>query len=329
MSNKKTLKINSDSLISYKSKNKKINSENNLRKSKIGVQEYIKASQSKSTRRAYASDLRHFLAHGGSLPCKPKRLAKYLAESADSGLAVATLERRVTAIHRAHIDQHHASPARAEIVRQVLQGIRRTVGTKQRQAKPLLKDDVEAALKAIKINCSPVRAARDSALILIGFASAMRRSELVGMCVEHLYFSAEGVTIELPVSKTDQERRGRMVFIPQANGCHCPVKALADWLEIAGIRTGHVFRSVNRYNGIAKFGLTAQSVALIVKAAVAQLGEETLNVSGHSLRAGYCTSAVEGGMQLWQIREQTGHKSNVTLLKYIRRAGQKSAPSLL
>ena len=293
------------------------------------LQEYMNASKASATKHAYASDLRHFLAHGGTVPCTPKRLAKYLAESANDGLAVATLERRITAIHKAHVDQKQASPARSELVKQVMQGIRRTLGTKQRQVKPLTRDELLAALETIERVHMPVRAARDTALLLIGFASAMRRSELVGMCVEHLTFSPAGLEIELPVSKTDQEQHGRTVFIPQAKGSHCPVSALMRWLKTAGIRTGHIFRSVNRYDGVAKQGLTPQSVALIVKAAMAQTGVDAQNMSGHSLRAGYCTSAAEQGQPSWQIREQTGHRSDLTLAKYIRRVSRKTSPSLL
>ena len=314
-------------------KKMKILSQKNHKKNKLlnknSVQEYMNASQASATKHAYASDLRHFLAHGGAMPCTPKRLAKYLAESANDGLAVATLERRITAIHKAHTDQKHASPAHSEIVRQVMQGIRRTLGVKQRQVKPLMTDDLLAALEVVKKNHMPVRAARDTALLLIGFASAMRRSELVGVCMEHLTFSATGVEIELPVSKTDQERHGRTVFIPRARGSHCPVTALMYWLKTAYIKTGHVFRSVNRYDGIAKQGLTPQSVALIVKAVIAHTGADAQNISGHSLRAGYCTSAAEQGQQSWQIRMQTGHKSDVTLARYIRRDSQKAIPSIL
>lgn len=296
---------------------------------KYTVQKYMDASQSSATKRAYASDLRHFLAHGGAIPCAPKRLANYLAESANDGLAVATLERRITMIHRAHVDQKLASPVRSDMVRQVMQGIRRTLGKKQRQVKPLTKDDLLVALAAIEKSHMPARAARDNALLLIGFASAMRRSELVGICVEHLTFSPSGLEIELPVSKTDQERHGRTVFIPRARGRHCPVTALMRWLKTADIRAGNVFRSINRYDGVAKQGLTPQSVALIVKAAMAQTGADTQNISGHSLRAGYCTSAAEQGQPSWQIREQTGHRSDMTLAKYIRRTSRKTIPSLL
>lgn len=301
----------------------------NKRRNDSTFKEYMDASQASATKRAYASDLRHFLAHGGSVPCTPKRLAKYLAESANNGLAVATLERRITAIHKAHVDLSLESPTYSEIVRQVMQGIRRTLGTKQRQVKPLTKDDLLAALETIETIYMPVRAARDRAMLLVGFASAMRRSELVGVCVEHLAFSSAGLEIELPVSKTDQERHGRTIFIPRSSGNYCPVQALMRWLKTAGIGAGYVFRSVNRYDSVAEQGLTPQSVALIVKAAMAQTGVDAQNFSGHSLRAGYCTCAAEQGQQSWQIREQTGHRSDMTLAKYIRRTSRKATPSLL
>lgn len=324
-----TIQIASKSL-TQKTKN---NSKNTHKSSQVfngnSVQEYMDASQACATKRAYASDLRHFLAHGGTIPCTPKRLTKYLAESANDGLAVATLERRIIAIHKAHVDQKLASPAHSEIVRQVMQGIRRTLGTKQRQVKPLTNNALLTAIEAIERTYMPVRAARDAALLLVGFASAMRRSELVGVCMEHLMFSPAGVEIELPVSKTDQERHGRTVFIPLANSRHCPVTALIRWLKTAGVSTGHVFRSVNRYDGVSKQGLTPQSVALIVKAAMTQTGANTQNFSGHSLRSGYCTSAAEQGLQSWQIRMQTGHKLDATLARYIRRNLREAIPSLL
>lgn len=293
------------------------------------VKEYIDASQSSSTKRAYASDVRHFLAHGGSIPCTPKRLAKYLAEFANAGLAVATLARRVTAIHKAHQEQKQPSPARSEIVKQVMQGIRRTRGTKQRQVRPLMKEDLLAALTAMEGHEISIKASRDRALLLVGFASAMRRSELVKIRIEDIRHSASGLEIDLPVSKTDQERHGRTVFIPRATGAHCPVAALDHWLKIVGINEGYVFRAVSRHGYIADQGLSAQSVALIVKAAGSQAGVEAKHISGHSLRAGYCTSAAEHGLQSWQIREQTGHKSDATLLRYIRRTTRRAMPSLL
>lgn len=292
------------------------------------AEQFIAASQSVATKRAYASDLKHFFANGGSVPVSPAVLAEYLARCAEK-LSVATLERRVIAIHKAHLEKNLESPARSETVKRVMQGIRRTLGTKQRQVQPLVKDDLLAALVMIDRQKMPVKAARDRALLLVGFASAMRRSELVAVRVEHLTYLANGVEIFLPSSKTDQQAQGRTVFIPYANGESCPVRALMHWLEVSEINDGFVFRAVSRHDRIARDGLSAQSVALVVKASVERVGSDSKKFSGHSLRAGYCTSAAEKGLQPWQIREQTGHRSDVTLARYIRPISRRKIPSLL
>ncbi len=293
-----------------------------------GILKFIAASQSAATKRAYASDLKHFFASGGNIPTSPAILAQYLAQCAEK-LSVATLERRVTAIHKAHLEKNLESPARSETVKLLMQGIRRTLGTKQRQVQPMVKDDLLLALAMIERQKMPVKAARDRALLLVGFASAMRRSELVAVRVEHLTYLANGVEIFLPSSKTDQEAQGRAVFIPKANGEHCPVLALASWLKVSEIKDGFVFRAVSRYDRVARQGLSAQSVALVVKASVERAGGDPKEVSGHSLRAGYCTSAAEKGLLPWKIREQTGHKSDVTLARYIRPVERRKLPSLL
>lgn len=170
------------------------------------AEQFIAASQSAATKRAYASDLKHFFANGGAIPASPAVLAEYLARCAEE-LSVATLERRLTAIHKAHLEKKLESPAQSETVKRVMQGIRRTLSTKQRQVHPLVKDDLLAALVMIERQKMPVKVARDRALLLVGFASAMRRSELVAVQVEHLTHLPNGVEIFLPSSKTDQGKR--------------------------------------------------------------------------------------------------------------------------
>jgi integrase len=74
--------------------------------------------------------------------------------------------------------------------------------------------------------------------------------------------------------------------------------------------------------------MAAQSVALVVKAAVRRVGGDATQFSGHSLRSGYCTQAAIAGLQPYQIREQTGHKSDATLARYIRPVAQRKIPEL-
>lgn len=288
---------------------------------------YIAAAQSQSTKTAYANDIRHFLANGGSIPANANQVCYYLAVFAQI-LSVATLERRLIAIHQAHVEISSPSPTLDSAVKRTMQGIRRTVGTKQRQVKPMVKDDILEMLVMVDQQ-KPVKAARDRALLLVGFAGAFRRSELIGIQMQDISHLPDGMEIFLKQSKTDQEKQGRTVFIPRAHGSRCPVRALEQWLELTEISEGFVFRAVTRHDRISALGLSAQSVALVVKASVARVGGDESKVSGHSLRAGYCTQAAMAGLQTWQIREQTGHKSDVTLAKYIRPVARRKIPSLL
>lgn len=291
---------------------------------------YSAAAQSEATTRSYDADIRHFKLHGGTIPSTPTMVAEYLACMAGT-LAVSTLQHRLIAIHREHTDRGLPSPVMDNLVKRTMQGIRRTLGTKQRRVTALVKDDViEIMVHADQL--MPMRAARDKALILIGFAGAFRRSELVGLQYEDMTQYDSGVELLLRRSKTDQEGAGRTVFIPYARGSRCPVKVLKNWLTLAGIDSGPLFRPINRHDQVVgSKALTPQSVALIVKAAVRMMAgdDAAQKVAGHSLRAGYCTEAATVGLQPYQIREQTGHRSDVTLARYIRPVAKRKIPSLL
>ena len=163
------------------------------------AEHYIDAARSPATKRAYAADLAHFLANGGKLPATPQELCAYLAKLAAT-LAVATIERRLIGIHRAHQDRNLTSPALDVNVRQTMQGIRRTLGTAQRRVRAIVKDDLLEMLALIDLQ-KPVRAARDRALLLVGFAGAFRRAELVAVQYEDITVVDEGIEILLRRSK--------------------------------------------------------------------------------------------------------------------------------
>jgi integrase len=294
------------------------------------VAAYSAAAQSEDSTRSYDAGVRHFKLHGGAVPATPTMVAEYLACMAGT-LAVATLQHRLIAIHRAHTDRGLLSPVMDNLVKRTMQGIRRTFGTKQRRVTALVKDDLLEMIVHVDQQM-PMRAARDKALILIGFAGAFRRSELVGLQCEDMTQYDSGLELLLRRSKTDQEGAGRTVFIPYAHGSRCPVKVLKNWLALAGIDSGPLFRRINRHDQVVgSTALTPQSVALIVKAAVRMMAgdDAAANVAGHSLRAGYCTEAATVGLQPYQIREQTGHRSDVTLARYIRPVAKRKIPSLL
>ncbi len=279
------------------------------------VIEYLKASLSKNSQRAYCSDLNHFLAWGGSIPAAPETIARYLAEYGGK-LANATLSRRLVSISKAHTCQGYPSPTKAELVKATLKGIRRVHGTAQQQASPILKADITAMVE----NLLGIIGARDKALLLVGFAGAFRRSELVAINCTDIEFVEQGLVLNIRHSKTDQEGAGRKIAIPYARGKHCPVLSLKSWLEIAVITTGSIFRSVTKHGQISETELSAEAVAVIVKKRAVAVGLDPANYSGHSLRAGLVTSAAQAGVSSWKIRQQTGHKSDAMLSRYIRDA---------
>ena len=275
--------------------------------------------------------MRHFRQHGGTVPATPEFVAEYLASFAGV-LAVATLQHRLIAIQRAHTELGLESPTKNRMVKQTMIGIRRTLGVKQRQVKALGKDELLELMVHID-KSKPLRRARDAALILCGFAAALRRSEIVALRVEDVIAHSNGLELHIRKSKTDQESKGRMVFVPHARGARCPVKALRHWLALAEITEGPLFRQISRHDMIVgDKALVPKSVALIVKAAVRTMSgdEAAKDVAGHSLRAGFCTEAAEAGMPTFLIAGQTGHKNGSTsLARYIRPASQRKIPTLL
>ena len=250
------------------------------------IADYVAAATADNTRRAYQNDLRMFLAWGGSLPASPDYVAAYLVAHA-LVLSPVTLSRRLVAIGRAHTTLGHPNPCRTEIVRTTLRGIWRVHGRPQRQVQPALREDVFSMLP----HMTGTRGIRDRALILIGFAGAFRRSELVALQHDDIAFVKEGLTLVLRRSKTDQLGEGRKIAIPFARSSACPVKALSNWLDHAGVQSGPLFRFVKKGGDIGVGALSAQSVAVIVKEYAAKAGLDAQLYSGHSLRAGLITSA--------------------------------------
>lgn len=299
------------------------------------VNNYVLAAQSASTTRSYAQDVRHFKANGGKIPASPEMLADYISRFAGnqvSGLSVATLQHRLVAIHRAHTDKGYASPVGDKLVKRTMQGIRRTFGVAQRQVQALVKDDLLELLVLVATQ-KPLKAARDKALLLIGFAGAFRRSELVALRVEDITPHAHGIDLKLTRSKTDQEGEGRTVFVPLAKSeDRCPVRALRAWLELSNIGEGPLFRRVSRHDLlVGNQALTPQSVTLVVKASMqrAKGVDAAKAVSSHSLRAGFVTEAAMVGMQTSVIMGQTGHKSLDMVFRYIRPVQRRQIQSLL
>jgi site-specific recombinase XerD len=160
---------------------------------------------------------------------------------------------------------------------------------------------------------------RDRALLLFGFASAMRRSELVALTVEDLEQTERGLLVTLRRSKTDQEGQGHQRAIPFGRSPEtCPIGALNAWLEGAHIDKGRLFRSVSRHDQVGE-SMSTRAVADVVKSYAVLAGLNPDEYSGHSLRAGFVTSAAEKGRSTERIMDHTGHQSAAMVRVYTRR----------
>ena len=286
----------------------------------VRVTNYIRQSRAPSTLRGYRADWRDFSAFCEgqgllALPASPETVCSYLAHCADSGqLKMGSIQRRVSAIAAAHMAANLDTPTCTTAVRLCLAGIRRALGTRQEGKAPALTSDVAAMLSHVPAGLLGLR---DRALLLVGFAGALRRSELAALNVEDLSFGDDGVKILIRHSKTDQEGAGQVVGITRGSKL-CPVQAIQAWFAAAGITTGPVFRSVNRHRQVSSTGITPQVVAMVVKRCAAATGLDVRQYSGHSLRSGLVTSAVLSHVDLPSIQRQTRHKSLDMLMKYAR-----------
>lgn len=291
------------------------------------ARDYARNARAANTIRAYRSAWADFTswcvaAARQALPADPDTVALYLTSLADGGLKTSTMQVRLSAISQAHKAAQLETPTRSATVSVVWSGIRRTLGTAQEGKAPTLVEDLRSMVAAM----TPRRGQawrmlelRDRALLLLGFAGAFRRSELVAIDVDDLDVSRAGVVIRQRRSKTDQEGQGRRIGIPNGSRADtCPVRALQAWLTASGISSGPVFRRVNRHGQVLPGRLSGEAVAIVVKRRAEVVGLDPERLAGHSLRAGLATSAAAAGASERSIMAQTGHRSVTMVRRYIR-----------
>lgn len=286
------------------------------------AQEFAENSKAPATLRAYRACWEHFerwCSERGlpSMPAKPQTVALFIADCA-SRHKPASISLRMAAISAAHKLRGYESPAlmRHAVVAETWAGIKRTLGTAQQGKAALLTDDIRRMVDALP---DTLRGIRDRALLLVGFASACRRSELAGLSVTDVEFVEEGLRLRIRRSKTDQEGRGQTVGIPYGSDPGtCPVRAMRRWLTAGGISEGFAFRGVLKGGRVQPRRMAGDSIALVVKRACASIGKETAQYAGHSLRSGFCTQAARAGCSESSIMKQSRHKSTAMLMRYTR-----------
>jgi len=249
------------------------------------------SSHSDATRSAYERGFADFSAWCSEfdlapLPAHAASVAGYLASLVDRKLRPSTIAGRVAAISFAH--RHEPDdPTKAATVRAIIKGIKNKLGTRAVKKAPLT--DALVA-KTIKRMPNTLIGSRDKALVLLGFAAALRRSELVGLDVEHIERRPEGIILRIAKSKGDQQGKGQIVAVPNGSKLR-PVEALNTWLKEAGIRSGPLFRGVAKGGRLLPDRLSDRQVARIVKIQAKRLRLDPDLFSGHSLRSGYATTA--------------------------------------
>lgn len=287
------------------------------------AQQFFQQTTAANTRKAYHNDWRAFAAwcdeHGlQALPAAPEVVACYLTACAMRGLKMTTIRRHLAAINAIHHEQGMESPTRSTVVKGVLHGMQRTLGMPPQPVDALLTEDISRMVASLPATPQGIR---DAAILLLGFAGAFRRSELVALNVTDVQLREEGALLLIQRSKTDQVGEGRWIGIPY--GDHpltCPVSALQRWLAVSGLTDGAIFRGLNRHGHLASARLSTRAVAEIVKRTAEAAGLDPTRYSGHSLRSGHCTTACRAGVPERIIMLQTGHRSERMLRRYLRRA---------
>ena len=270
------------------------------------------------------------------VPADTETVRHYLRHLVDAGRSVSTMQSYLTAISAAHrYVGHEFDRAR---LRDTLKGIRRLRQTPPREAKPLLADDLRGLLSALDLT----RAidARDAAMLAVGWAGALRQSELVsldwgrlGKGDGFLVRDRRGITITLARSKGSQ-MAPVTVIIPLAD-MPTAAEAIDRWASLAKLEAGQpIFRAIaNGHQGITQRRLARDFPARMIKArvhayamasgaTVAEAEQLRMAVSGHSLRAGLITSAALNGTPEWKIRGHVRHRSAEMTARYVRAAAK-------
>jgi integrase len=286
------------------------------------VEHFIEHAHAPRTLEAYASDWRDFSfwcrSRGVSaLPAEPVAVAEYLAALASSGGAkTTTIRRRVSAINFHHDAVGAVRPGTDVLVRNVVRGIARERRDDVDRADPLDRGLLTRCVESLA--GSPVQQARDRVVLCVGFYAALRRSEITTLDVADVQWHPEGMALTITSSKTDQEGVGEVIAVRATEDATCAVQAVREWLRLSGIAEGALVRGVTKHETVRRGRLSDGYVNEIVKAAVARIGVASEGFSGHSMRAGFVTSAREAGIPDRLIMHTTRHRDVRMVATYDR-----------
>lgn len=306
------------------------------------AEQLAEAQHSANTQRAYKHDVDVFAAwcvkHGASpLPATAAIVRAFVTAEFDGGKSMAVIMRRVAAITHHHRKNGELSPLHAVDsgpLRATLAGMRRTHAGRVKRKKRAADARVMRAM-IDTITGDRLRALRDRAVLAIGMAAALRRSELVALSAEDVELVPEGLRLTIRSSKTDGTGEGHVVAVPEGSNIR-PMAHLLAWVDASGILeedrrardtiTGRawsprpLFRRLTPKDLVTPHGMSDKTVERIVKRAAAAAGYDPAEFAGHSLRAGFLTESAATGATIFKMQEVSRHKSVQVLSEYVRDA---------
>jgi integrase len=277
------------------------------------AEELARDASAPATLRAYKADWTHFAdwcAEKGfvPVPAAPEVVGAYLASLAETH-APATIRRRLSALGKMHRYNDLPWNAGHGAIQGPLQGLLRRHGRPPRKAAALSLP----MLRQLLATCDrTARGRRDRALLLFGFAGALRRSELVSLNLEDVRVDADGLRLRILRGKTDQEGQGAEVGLPRGKYAEtCPLLAFEDWRAVAQRNAGPLFRKISTRGRVGGAALHPDAVRRILahRLRMAGLtpegpGQGFDRLSAHALLVGFITEAYAKGVRDEDIRDR-------------------------
>lgn len=287
---------------------------------------YRARSKAANTVRAYDSDWRQFEEWCWTrdlepMPAMPEVVATWLASLAQAGRADSTIGRNLAAIAWHHRQAGHVAPQHRDprdVIADTLAGIRREQRARPTRKKSAILAADLARMIAAAEGSSP-RAIRDRAVMALGLAAALRRSELVALQLADLELVREGLKLTIRHSKTDQEGEGQVIAVPSGKVLK-PGLRLNEWLSVRGGEAGPLFYRTDAHGVMTKEAMSDRSVARLIQRYAEKVGLDPAAVGAHSLRSGFLTEAAKAGASLPKMQEVSRQKKVEVLLGYVRDA---------
>ncbi|KPB71335.1 tyrosine-type recombinase/integrase [Pseudomonas cannabina] len=299
---------------------------------------YLKAGTRENTRKSYRAAIEHFeVTWGGYLPTTGDGIVRYLAEYADKH-AISTLKQRLAALAQWHITQGFPDPTKTPNVRQMIKGIRVVHPAQVKQAAPLLLRHLEQAVKWLEAEAAAaldrgdyktlLRHRRSVAMVLIGFWRGFRGDELARLTIENTKaYSGEGITFFLPHTKGDRLYEGTTFQTPALTTL-CPVEAYINWITVAGLAKGPVFRRLDRWGNLANKAIQPHSLIPMLRRVFKEAGIPEELYSTHSMRRGFATWASANGWDIKGLMSYVGWKDMKSALRYVDVTGSFAGMAL-